>query len=588
LKHPRPQFVRENWICLNGEWDFAFDDENSGMTDERFLNKDFYNMKINVPYSYHNKNSGVGKNEEHNIVWYKRELRIPANKSKRYILNFEAVDYKCDLWFNGKHVLTHTGGYTPFKLDITENLLENNTIILRVEDNNSCNQPIGKQSWKKNNFLCWYTRTVGIWQSVWIEEVGTTYLTDIRMSADIDNASLDMELYVNNDSFETLLVGEIYFKNKLINKICTSFKNKRARLSVDVSSDDPDFRIYYWNPDTPNLYDIKYKLYNGNELLDSVESYFGMRKVHTEGQKIFLNNQEFYQKLILDQGYFKDGGLTATIEELKNDVLKIKEMGFNGVRKHQKVEDNRFMYLCDTLGLVMWAEFPSTFEYSSRTNENIVKELHSFIDKHYNTPSCIVYTLFNESWGVNEIYNNQKQQSFVNALVYLAKSLDSSKLIVGNDGWEHTTGDILTIHDYNSDENILRDRYKNFAEAVNGSPSATSARRNYSKGYSYQGCPVMISEYGGIAFSSEIEGSKSKAWGYGERIASHDEVVAKIKNLTKEIMDIEYICGFCYTQLTDVEQEINGLLDHNHQYKFNPDEIRAVLQYKHNLGFVFK
>lgn len=588
LNYPRPQFIRENWIDLNGEWQFAFDDNDEGITSKGFIKDDFYKMNIIVPYSYHTKNSGIGLNEDHQIVWYKKDLNLTIKEGKRYILNFGAVDYKCDIWVNEEHIFTHRGGHTPFNVDLTRYLKEENSLVIRVEDSNSCRQPIGKQSWKDDNFLCWYTRTVGIWQPVWIEEVGDVYLTNIKMTPEIDDASLHLDIFINEDEIDATLIGEVYFNNKIINKFTTIFKSKRSRLTVDVSSEDPDFRLNFWTPNTPNLYDIKFRLYKNNELMDSIDSYFGMRNIESIGRKIYLNNQEFYQKLILDQGYFKDGGLTATKEQLKDDVLKIKEMGFNGVRKHQKIEDNRFMYLCDTLGLAMWAEMPSSFEYSSETNENTTRELYEFIDKHYNNPSVIVYTLLNESWGINEVFKDVRQQNFVNALVYLTKSLDSTRLVVGNDGWEQTITDILTIHDYNSDKDTMRESYKNIDEAVNGSPSKTSTRRCYSNGYKYNNVPIMISEYGGVAYDTSKDNSSDNTWGYGERLEGEESVITKIEELTKVVMDIEDVCGFCYTQLSDVEQEINGLLDHNHEYKFDPKKIRDILDYKHNLGFIFK
>ncbi|GAB6138580.1 glycoside hydrolase family 2 protein [Halanaerobaculum tunisiense] len=587
LKYPRPQFVRENWMDLNGEWEFSFDEKDEGLLKGKFLNDEFYDMKIKVPYSYHTKKSGINKNKDCNIVWYKRDIELDYKRDKRYILNFGAVDYKCDIWINEKHVKTHIGGHTPFNVDITNYVKKgNNKIIIRIEDNNSCDQPIGKQSWKEDNFLCWYTRTVGIWQSVWIEEVGEVYLTDIKMTPDIDNSSLNLDVFISDDE-EVTLVGEIYFDDKIVNKFSTTFKSKRAKLTLDISSKAPHFRLHYWSPSNPNLYDIKFKLYKDEELIDEIDSYFGMRKVESIGKKIYLNNREFYQKLVLDQGYFKDGGMTATPEELKNDVMKIKEMGFNGVRKHQKIEDNRFMYLCDVIGLVMWAEMPSSFEYSHVSNENVTKELYSFVSKHYNNPSVIVYTLLNESWGINEVFTNEKQQNFVNALVHLTKSLDDTRLVVGNDGWEHTITDILTIHDYNSDEEIMKERYKNMERVVDGSPAKTSVRRCYSEGYSYNDNPIIISEYGGVAYQTSIDNDEQN-WGYGDRLKDNKQVINKIKKLTEVVMDINYVCGFCYTQLSDVEQEVNGLLDHNHEYKFDPNKIREILEYKHNLGFTFE
>ena len=587
LKYPRPQFIRENWTDLNGAWQFAFDDHDEGEVNQNYLNNDFYPMTIQVPYSYHTKNSGIGLNENHPIVWYKKDMKVDVKENKNYILHFGAVDYKCDLYINDTHIFSHQGGHTPFDVDITKYIQNEFALILRVEDYNLCTQPIGKQSWKNSNFLCWYTRTVGIWQSVWMEEVGTTYLTNIRMTPQIDNATLDIDAFINTQDDDAWIKGEVYFEGELITKFMSSFKGQRARFSIDVSSASPNFRLNFWHPTSPNLYDIHFEIVKKHEVLDAVDSYFGMRQIEAVDNKIYLNNQEFYQKLILDQGYFKDGGLTATPEELKRDVEYIKAMGFNGARKHQKIEDPRYMYLCDKLGLVMWAEMPSSFEYSVVTNENVVKELHAFINKHYNHPSVICYTLLNESWGINEVYKDKAEQNFINGLYYLTKSLDTSRLVVGNDGWEHSLTDIVTVHDYNSYEDSLRESYLDINEAANGSPSRTSVRHVLNEGYEYDGGPFMISEFGGVAY--DIHGTQEKeAWGYGERLESKEAIFNKIKALHEAVMDIEGCCGFCYTQLSDVEQEINGLLDHEHNPKFDIEEIKDILWYKHNLGFVFK
>lgn len=587
LKYPRPQFIRQNWWDLNGSWQFTFDDDNKGKYNKNYLKDDFYTMTIQIPFSYHTKNSGVHILENHPVVWYKRHVQLIKEENKRYILYFGAVDYQCDIYINDMHVTHHTGGYTPFEVDITDYMTEDFSIILRVEDYNLVNQPIGKQSWKDDNFLCWYTRTIGIWQDVWIEEVGDVYLTDVKMTPDIDNASLEIDAYINKDDKDVFLVGNISFQGHMIHRFMTTFKGKRARLSVDVSDEESNFRLHFWHPHTPDLYDIQFELIDKKEKVDEIQSYFGMRRVHICQNKVYLNNQEFYQKLILDQGYFPDGGLTGTKEELLNDVLKIKEMGFNGARKHQKIEDARYMYLCDKIGLVMWAEFPSSFEYSFMSHENILREFHAFISRHYNHPSVICYTLLNESWGINEVYSHQKEQNFINGLYYMTKSLDTSRLVVGNDGWEHSLTDILTIHDYNSDKVSLKESYQNIEEAANGSPSKTSNRHCFNEGYRYQGIPVMISEFGGVAYDVE-NNEDNQSWGYGKRLKDKETVLEKIRDLHQAVMDIEGVCGFCYTQLCDVEQEINGLLDHHHQYKFDPQDIKEILDYKHCLGFIFQ
>ncbi len=586
LNFPRPQMVRENWIDLNGEWDFCFDDANIGLKNSAFCRDGFFDRKINVPYAYQTQNSGLGLNENHPIVWYRRSLPMIKNSDSRYLLHFEAVDYKADIFIDGKHLYCYEGGSTPFAVDVTDAINLKSELVVRVEDYNRTNQPIGKQSWKKENFLCWYTRTTGIWQQVWLEEVGSTYLSDVRMTPDIDNASLNLDLFVQNAKPSTLVEGKVFFKGELITAFASSIKAGRARLAVDISSEEANFRLHFWSPADPNLYDIVFNIVEDGLVKDHVESYFGMRDICVKGNKVWLNNQEFYQKLVLDQGYWQDGGLTATPQQLLADLEKVKEMGFNGARKHQKIEDARYMYLCDVLGLVMWAEMPSFFEFSHMANENVTRELHGFVAKHFNHPSVIAYTLMNESWGINEVYRDKAQQAFVNGLYWLTKSLDPSRVIIGNDGWEQTIGDIITVHDYNSDPETLEASYKNLEQAANGSPSLTSLRHVFAKNYAYQNQPFMISEFGGVAFDTGTRLIDS-SWGYGNRLNGQEAVLEKMASLCKAVYSIDGLCGFCYTQLSDVEQEVNGLLDHKHEYKFDPKVIRQMMSGDKETGFLF-
>lgn len=586
LNYPRPQFIRKEWFDLNGEWDFDFDDLDIGEKEQWYEEKEF-NKKIIVPFCYQSKLSGIGDKSNHEIVWYKRTFDFKLLEKNITFIRFEAIDYKTKVWINKKYVGVHDGGYVPFKFDITNHLINGkNEIVIRAIDENNCDQLIGKQSWKRNNFLCWYTRTTGIWQSVWMETVNDFHIESVKIIPNIDKSIVEIEAYLVGGNVEGYFEARISFRGEFIRRAGISVKNNKVNLSIDVSFESPDFRVEYWSPDTPNLYDITFVLSDANKITDYVESYFGMRKVSTKNQKVLLNNKEFYQKLILDQGYYGDGIMTPkSIDDLINDLIKIKDMGFNGVRKHQKVEDNKYMYLCDKLGLVMWAEIPSSFEFSDKSIGNVIKDIPEIIKKHYNHPCVIIYTLLNESWGVNEIYANEKQQSLANSVYYLAKSLDNSRLIIGNDGWEHTISDILTIHDYNSEGELIRKMYADKNKLVNGSPSITSKRQNYCEGYRYRNEPIIISEYGGIGYSNI---KNSKYWGYGNRPKNKEEVIERIKNITHAIMDIDDVCGFCYTQLSDVEQEINGLLDERHEYKFDPKAIREILNYKHTNGFTFQ
>ncbi len=582
LQHPRPQMIRENWMDLNGLWDFCFDDDNTGLTENAFLAEDFFDRQICVPYAYQTAKSLIGLNEDHPIVWYRRQLPVTRQNGRRYLLHFEAVDYACDVFVNDRHVFHHEGGHTPFTVDVTEYISESSTLYVRAEDFNRTSQPIGKQSWKQENFLCWYTRTTGIWQ----QETGQQYLREVRMIPDIDNASLDLDMFVEGAGQDTQICGFVRFRGQRITSFATAVKSGRARLSVDVSSEDANFRLHFWSPADPNLYDIEFEVLERGVLMDHVSSYFGMRDIAVKGNKVFLNNQEFYQRLVLDQGYWSDGGMTATPEQLLADLTKIREMGFNGARKHQKIEDARYMYLCDAMGLVMWAELPSFFEFSHISSENVMKEFHAFAAKHINHPSVIAYTLMNESWGVNEIYRDKAQQAFVNGLYWMMRSLDPSRLVIGNDGWEQTMSDIVAVHDYNSDSESLMASYPDIETAAAGSPSRTSLRHCFAQNHAYSGQPFMISEFGGVAYDTGTR-SIDSSWGYGKRLEGQEAVLEKMAALCRAVHSIDGLCGFCYTQLSDVEQEVNGLLDHNHEYKFDPEAIRLMMAGDKENGFLF-
>ncbi|SDM84175.1 glycoside hydrolase family 2 protein [Bacillus sp. OK048] len=584
LKYPNPQKIRKNWIDLNGKWLFKLD-KNGGANITGPIKKEEFDLEITVPYSYMFEKSGIDIQEYYPVVWYYREFQLNKQENKSYLLNFEAIDYKCDIWINDVLVCTHEGGHVPFEVDVTNFVGTNNTITIRVEDHNDTNQPIGKQSWKDENFLCWYTRTIGIWQNVWLEETGITYITNFTMKPNIHTAELAIDATINHHK-NVFIEAKVTYKGQLITKMMSSFKNSRAKFSIDVSSNLPNFRLFYWHPTDPNLYDIELNILDENDRVeDSIESYFGMRGIESHEEKIYINDQEFYQKLILNQGYYPNAGLTGTTDEFLDDLKKIQEMGFNGLRIHQKLESHKLLYLCDVLGLVVWAEMPSLFEFSRKSNENMFKEIHPFVDKHINHPSVITYVVMNESWGVNEISHHEEEQHFVNALYYTVKSLDCTRLVIGNDGWEHTLTDVCTIHDYNTNEDTLIASYENKEMAIKESPSLTSGRKTYCKGYEHQQKPFIISEYGGVAYQEDIS---EASWGYGERIQSKDDVLQKIENLTKAVMKIEFCSGFCYTQLTDVEQEVNGLLDHNHNYKFDPKTIKAIMDSDRQYGFIFK
>ncbi len=587
LEHPKPHMYRPNYISLNGEWEFEFDYDNVGLQQAYQKGEHNFKQTINVPFVYQAPKSGVKAKKECNVVWYKRSFELDIQVLKTYILHFQASDYYTKVWVNGAYVGSNRNGFFEFEFEIGHLLKRENEIIVRVEDYTNTHQNLGKQTYKDDPFLCWYTKSTGIWQDVWIEEVGYNYINDVLITPKLNEATVNLEVSIAQKGDYQLLT-QVMYDGYLIAESQERFVNKKVKTSCYLSTRHADFRLFYWTPENPNLYDIKLQLIKDGEVIDSLESYVGMRKVATNNGFVTINNEKVFHKMILDQGYFGDGLMTPESgQELLDDVRKIKEMGFNGVRKHQKIEDSRFMYLCDKLGLIMWAELPSFYEFSFDSLTEFTQTLSRFVKKHYNHPSVCTYVLFNESWGINRIYDCQEIQNLVDGAYHLVKSFDSTRLVIGNDGWEHTKTDILSIHDYNDNAEQIRAIYQNQDEAIKGAPSQTSRRYNIVAGYEYQNQPFFISEYGGVALETKTA-KNYQTWGYGKRCDDPQLVLQKIKDLTHAFADNEYVAGICYTQLSDVEQEVNGLLDHNHQYKFDAVEIKKCLTTKKEGGFTFE
>jgi beta-galactosidase/beta-glucuronidase len=571
-EYPRPNLKRDLWMNLNGEWDFEFDDENVGEIEKWYKDKAF-SRKIVVPFCFQSKLSGIHTNDFHDYVWYKRSFSIPEEfRNKRVLLNFGAVDYYAKVWVNGEMVGDHIGGSTPFSFDITSFLCEgSNTIVVRAEDSSTeCRQPRGKQSWMKENFGCWYERTTGIWQTVWLEAVSQSYIEKVRLTPDLDNDELAVEAEIKGSVEGLRLNTRISFKGLEVD--LTEKKISRSRVSFvsNVRSDSMEWKVARWTPEHPNLYDIEFSLIDdeGN-CIDRVESYFGMRKVSCKGNKFLLNNVPYYQKLILDQGYFPDSLLTPPSEEaIKEDIRYTKEFGYNGARKHQKVEDPIYLYWCDKMGLLVWGEMASPYEYDETMVKANMTEWMEVVERDYNHPCIIAWTLMNESWGIPDILTDYRQQQHTLALYHMVKSLDSTRLVISNDGWEHTMSDITTIHDYVEDGEVFAERYKDINEVMNGAPN--KHKHIFANGYGYEGQPVLLSEYGGIAFE------KDEGWGYGNKVKDEESFLERFEKITRAIARPGYFVGYCYTQLTDVQQEENGLLTFDRKPKIAPEKIKRI------------
>jgi beta-galactosidase/beta-glucuronidase len=336
----------------------------------------------------------------------------------------------------------------------------------------------------------------------------------------------------------------------------------RKKARVGVSTESYEWGIHPWSMQTPNLYDLVVKIYADGVLVDEVGSYFGMRKIEIHGSNIMLNNSPIYQRLVLDQGYWPDSGLTPPSEEaLILDIDRLLALGFNGLRKHQKIEDERFLYWCDVKGVLVWSEMAATYQFDPEATEQLTREWLEIVKQNYNHPCIITWVPFNESWGVAQIKSNKPQQSFTQAIYHLTKALDCTRPVITNDGWEHTCSDIITLHDYQQDATALESMYRR-KELLENNLTMSNGKFAFADGWQYQGQPVIISEYGGTAIDGKGEG-----WGYGTLVKDEKQLAERYGALTDTIKRLDYVCGYCYTQLTDVEQEVNGLLDVNRNPK---------------------
>jgi beta-galactosidase/beta-glucuronidase len=584
-EYPRPQFRRQDWTNLNGEWRFAFDDGDVGLAEgwqnltAAGLEGARFDRTITVPFCFQSKLSGVGERAFHDVVWYARTFEHPPSADERLLLHFGAVDYRATVWVNGAHVVSHEGGHTPFTADVTHALLEGeNVVIVRAEDpSRDVTIPRGKQYWREESEGIFYTRTTGIWQTVWLEPVGRRRIASLRLTPDLDAAALDVEVGV--EGFEPGLTLRLTVAHEdervLDDRVALQSALVERRLPLVTRGERPASpypgrwgKPPYWSPEQPNLLDLRVQLLDSEgRVLDTVDSYFGMRKIEVRDGKVYLNNRPLYQRLVLDQGYFPDGILTApTDEDLRRDIELAQEMGFNGARKHQKVEDPRWLYWADRLGFLVWGETANAYQYSPDYVRRFTAEWQEAVRRDYNHPCIVAWVPMNESWGVREIATDPRQVQHLLAMYHLTRSLDGSRPVVSNDGWEHALTDLCAIHDYRNAA-VLAQRY----QTPETSLAEPERRPVYAPGHGYRGEPILITEFGGIAFKTSDPGS----WGY-RTVSNADELLERYGDLVYALLQSAVVQGFCYTQLTDVEQEINGLLTYDRRPKADLARIREV------------
>lgn len=553
-EHPDPQFQRKDWLNLNGEWDFEFDFGNSGLR-AGVLEKDEWSKKINVPFCPESKLSGIEYTDFIAAVWYRKSVTVTeAQLEGRVLIHFGAVDYETYLYVNGEEAGYHKGGYTSFTFDITEFLTagENVVAVNARDDVRDPLVPRGKQSELYNSHGCDYTRTTGIWQTVWLEFVPKAYVKSFKLFPDTVNATLGVSAVVEG---EGAFKAEAFYDGRLVG----SFEKTAAGF---VSGDIKLSETHLWEVGCGRLYDLKIT-FGGDE----ISSYFGLRDIRIDGYKVLINGKSVFQRLVLDQGFYADGIYTAPSDEaLEKDIRLSLAVGFNGARLHQKVFEPRFLYHCDRLGYIVWGEFGNWGLDYSRDGalEAMLPQWCESVARDFNHPAIVGWCPFNETWD----RDGRKQNDELLRIVYrVTKQLDETRPCIDTSGNFHVETDIFDVHDYEQKVEIFKGNYDRLmTEGV--------LFEHFPDRQEYDGKkPAFVSEYGGIQWSL---GSRGDAWGYGNAPKSEQEFIDRYKGLTDALLDNERMFGFCYTQLYDIEQEQNGLYYYDRSPKFDPELFRRI------------
>ncbi|RYE67006.1 MAG: glycoside hydrolase family 2 [Oxalobacteraceae bacterium] len=574
--YPRPQLVRPNWTSLNGPWKFTFDNEQRFDMTTRPVE---WTHQINVPFPPESPQSGINDRGFHLACWYQREFDC-APGNDRVMLHFGAVDYKATVWVNGHRVAIHEGGHSPFAADITSALLASGkqTVTVYAEDDpHDLAKPRGKQDWQLEAHSIWYPRTTGIWQAVWVERVPRTFIHKLQWTPHFENFEIGCAVYIQGDPEDNLSVEvEITHGDKVLASDMYKVIGNEAHRKIGLSDPgiDDSRNELLWCPERPTLLDARVTLRRGDVVLDEITSYTAMRSVAISRDRFMLNGRPYHLRLVLDQGYWDDSLMTAPSDDaLRRDVELAKEMGFNGVRKHQKIEDPRYLYWADKLGLMVWEEMPSAYRFTSKAITRMVQEWTEVIDRDYSHPCIVVWVPFNESWGVPNLMSTQSHRNAVEALYHLTRTLDSTRPVIGNDGWEAAATDIIGIHDYDPSPEKIRARYNDKTQEL-FDRRRPGGRILTLDGYPHRGQPIMLTEFGGIACVRPQQNAGT-TWGYSTA-SEAAEFADKYRKLLAVVNTTTMFSGFCYTQFTDTFQEANGLLYADRTPKFPIEQIAAA------------
>ncbi len=579
--HPRPRVQRDQWTNLNGQWQFAYDDADTGLSERWHEDAKRFDRQITVPFPPESEMSGINDKGFHPVLWYRRAFDAKAPAGGRLLLHFGAVDYRARVWVNGDLVAVHEGGHTPFSADITASLKSGSeqVVVVRAEDQpTDITQPRGKQDWLPKPHAIWYDRTSGIWQTVWLEPVANTFIEDFQLTPDIVTGSVKVEATLNQAHRGSL---DIELRNKggdvlAQQRVSVNGPYVETVVTIPAAQNGVHRGDLYWVPDNPNLIDVTATLLDaGAKPVDTLESYFGLRNVGIANGRFLLNDRPMFVRSVLEQGFWPKSHLAApSPEALKEEVQYIKDLGFNAVRIHQKIEDPHFLYWADKLGLMVWGEIANAYEYNAQAVDRLSREWLSAVKRDRSHPCIVTWVPINESWGVSDIALRKDQQDFATALYHLTKAIDPMRPVISNDGWEHTISDIIGIHDYTQYREQLDNRYGT-KEAIETSLTEMrpTRKRLVLRPEDKRGQPVMLTEFGGLS----IHPKTGKAW-FGYATAQNDdEYLAMMKGLFDAIYESPDLAGFCYTQITDTQQETNGLYDENRRLKLDADKLRDII-----------
>ncbi len=590
-EHPRPQLVRSEWMNLNGTWEFEMDHGRSGR-ERKLPMATALSGSIIVPFCPESDLSGIGNKDFMASVWYRRVFILPEGwRNGRVLIHFGAVDYASEVWINGASAGHHQGGYSSFRHDITSWLKTGeNTITVCAEDNNRSGlQPRGKQADRYYSSGCDYTRTTGIWQTVWLEHVPDTFISGVKCIPDPDNNALHVEAIFNGPATGGTLTVKASFSGTPAGSASVIISGRQCRTTVNLT------QIHLWAPGDPNLYDLEFTLAGrtstGELLTDEAASYFGLRSVTWDGHAIQINGKPIFQRLVLDQGFWPDGIYTAASDEvLRKDIEYSMGLGFNGARMHEKIFEARYLHWADKLGYLVWGEHANWgLDISTPMGlERFLPEWMEAMARDFNSPALIGWCPFNETWDMDAQGTSdgswdprgKRQDNEVLRLVYLfSKAYDTTRPVIDTSGNYHVITDIFDIHDYEQDVGKFTAKFEAMRLGGKMMPDGTMEKggevyNSYPARQKYEGQPYFVSEYGGIWWNPAHAGTES--WGYGNRPTSEAEFLSRYEGLTRVLLENPNICAFCYTQLTDVEQETNGLYTYDRKPKFVPELIKAI------------